>query len=110
MYPGSYSLVIYRGDTVRRTFHLWDDPAKTDPTDLTGVACAAQIRIVPGGKLLVDLDLAVTLPNIIDLTLSAEDSLTLQGNASWDLQLTYAGGDVVTVLAGPVIVTIDVTE
>jgi hypothetical protein len=51
----------------------------------------------------------ITLPNIIDLFLPSTSSQQLPLSAVWDLQLSYASGDVNTPLAGQVTVTADVT-
>ena len=109
MTPGKYTLAIYRGDSYRWQFKLWADTAKTDPIDLTGVTVKAEIRDKSGGTILGTLTCVVTLPNIIDASLAADDSALLKSGV-WDLQLTYAGGDVSTVLAGPATVTPDVTD
>jgi len=109
--PGTYSLTVYRGDSYRWQFKLWADVEKTDPVDLTGVTAKAEIRDKPGGKRVTPLACQVTLPNVIDASLSAVASAALlAGKATWDLQLTYTGGDVSTVLSGPVVVTADVTD
>lgn len=109
--PGEYKLYIYRGDSFRRQAVLWMDQAKTQPADLTGVTAKAEIRDKPAGKKIVSMACTITLPNIVDATLTAaaSGSLTITKGV-WDLQLTYPSGDVVTVLAGPVVVTPDVTE
>ena len=111
MNPGVYPLQVYRGDTQTWQFVLWQDPAKTVPVDLSGAVAKSQIRNRPGGLLRVDLGTAIELPNKVDMSLASAASLTLEaGIWAWDLQLTYAGGNVQTVLAGPVPVTPDVTE
>jgi len=109
MTPGVYQLSIYCGDSYRWQFKLWTDAGKTQPVDLSGVTAKAEIRDRAGGKVLGELVCLVTLPNIIDASIDAVASQTLR-NGVWDLQLTYAGGDVSTVLAGPVKATIDVTN
>jgi hypothetical protein len=109
--PETYVLNIYRGDNYAWQFVFWNDAAKTDPLDLTDVTPKAEIRNKPGGNRVTEMTCAVTLPNIIDLTLSAANSHTLQpGQRVWDLQLTYLSGDVSTLLAGPVLITGDVTD
>lgn len=110
MTPGSYSLLIYRGDTYRWRFTLYQDLAQTVAADLTGVTASSQIRDKPGGTQAAALSCTVTLPNIIDAVLAAIDCAALPASGAWDLQLTYASGDVATVLAGPVNVTPDVTD
>jgi hypothetical protein len=107
--PGTYPLTIYRGDSYAWQFHLWDDDAKTAPTDLADAVAAAEIRTTNPDN--VALECSITAPNIIDVVLPADDSSNLApGNGSWDLQVTYASGGVTTVLAGMVMVTPDVTD
>jgi hypothetical protein len=102
--PGKYALAIYRGDTYRWRFILWADDEKTEPFDLSGVTAAAAIDATL-------LTCSMTAPNIIDVVLPADVSAGLTaGKGAWDLELTYADGDVVTVLAGSVKVTADVTH
>ena len=106
----SYALWPYRGDTGRWRFVLWADAGKTMPVDLTGVAVAAEIRAAPGAQPVTRLACTVTLPNTIDLVLSATLSATLPAQAWWDLQLTYASGDVQTIVGGAVKARGDVTD
>lgn len=108
--PGAYSLSLYRGDTYRWQFKLWDDADKTVPTDLTGVTPKAEIRDKPSGVVKASLACTIVVPNIIDALLSAADCGNLPAKGVWDLQLTYADGDIATVLAGSVDVTADVTD
>jgi hypothetical protein len=109
--PGEFTLDIYRGDTKRWQFKLWNDVNNTDPLDLTGVTAKSEIRDKPSGKKIIPLACSITVPNIINVVLSKALSETLTiSKGSWDLQLTHAGGDVTTVIAGPVVVTADVTD
>jgi len=109
--PGSYSLSIYRGDTHRWQFKLWTDEDKTQPADLTDVTVRSEIRDRPSGKRITPIVCAVTLPNIIDAELDAATSAAITiSRGAWDLQLTYLSGIVVTVLAGQVFVTADITD
>jgi hypothetical protein len=109
--PGQYGLNIYRGDSYSWQFTFWIDVAQTVPLDLTNATAKAEIRTQPGGNLITTLDLNITLPNIILVTLTSPNSymLTMAGGV-WDLQLTYTDGSVLTVLAGYVSVTMDVTD
>lgn len=109
MTPGRMPLSLYRGDTYRWRFSLWQDSARTQPVDLTGATVLAQVRDRAGGTLIATMSCTITAPNIIDAALSAEDSAKLPGSSVWDMQVTYAGGDVATVLAGPVNTTVDVS-
>ena len=69
----------------------------------------SQLRDRTGGTLIVSLTCTIVLPNIIDAALSATDCAKLPSSGAWDMQVTYASGDVATVLAGPVNVVSDVT-
>jgi hypothetical protein len=110
MQPSPFSLDIYRGDTGRWQFAFWTDTALTQPADLTGVTAKSQIRDKPAGTQVTELICTVTLPNIVDVQLAAADSHLLPAKGAWDLQLTYASGEVATPVAGPVTVTSDVTD
>jgi hypothetical protein len=110
MTPGKYSLAIYRGDSYSWQFKLWQDAAKTQPVDLTGVTVKSEIRDKPAGVVLGTLTCAVTMPNIIDASLTAADTTAITTSGVWDLQLTYADGEVSTVLAGAATLTMDVTD
>ena len=105
--PQDYSLSIYRGDSYRWRFVLWQDAARTQPVDLTGVLVAATIRDKSG---MIPLTCTVT-GNQIDVVLDAATSgaLTAGSPGNWDLQLTYPAGDVKTIVAGGVTIRLDVT-
>lgn len=107
--PGYFRLDVYRGDTKRWRFVLWQDDAKTIPTNLSGAVVTAQLRAYPDGEVSALLGCTVTLPNTIDAVLSAADSSRVV-NGVWDLQLAFSGGDVVTALSGNVLVVADVTR
>ena len=110
MTPGDLPLNIYRGDTYHWRFTLWTDSNKTVPADLTGVTVKSEIRDKPSGSVIKPIACTIKMPNIIHATLSAAASGALPSKGAWDLQLTYSSGDVVTVLAGDVAVTPDVTD
>jgi hypothetical protein len=105
----TYPLVLYRGDTYRRQFTVWADAAQTTAVDLTDVLVAAEIRAGTGTTPVYALALTVTLPNVIDLEISAAQSAQLPAAATWDLQLTYPSTDVQTIVKGGVSVQGDVT-
>src|SRR5580765_7264627 len=99
MFPGQYDLELYRGDTARYRFVLWQDEAKTLPIDLTGVTVTAQIRDQPNsGTIRLQLTCATTLPNTIEVTVPSDGAANLHQRGAWDLQLTWPGGDVQTIL------------
>lgn len=110
MTPGTYDLDLYRGDTYGWRFILWQDVAQTIPVDLTGSTAKAEVRSQPGGALAASMTCVVTLPNFIDATLPNSESVKLPEKGSWDLQVTFPGGRVNTVLKGDVIATPDVTD
>jgi hypothetical protein len=107
MIPGTYDLCLYKGDTGRWQFRLWTDEAKTQAADLTGATAKAQIRPGHSGSA-TNMTCTITTPNIIDMALPAGSSPPARG--LWDLEITYASGDVQTVLAGKVTTQGDVTS
>jgi|SRR6476620_5285787 hypothetical protein len=109
MTPAEYSLEIYRGDSGHWRFKFSSSSGQL--SDLTGVIPKAEIRDRPGGTYVVPMSCTVTLPNIVDMQLAAADSAKLMLNkGAWDLQLTYATGEVQTPIGGSVTVTADVTD
>lgn len=110
MRPGVYNLSLYQGDSYVWQYVVWADQCGGVPADLTGVTAAAQIRDQPGGTTVVELICEVMAPNIIHVTLTAEAAAGLPARGGWDLQLTYADGMVVTLVAGWVTVAPDYTR
>jgi len=110
MIPSTYNLTLYRGDTDRWQFLLWADAEKTTPADLTGATASAMIRDkAVGGTFAMSLDCTVTVPNTVDMVLTSEASRDLPAKGVWDLQVTWASGDITSILKGTVSVTQDVT-
>lgn len=109
MQPGNYPLTPYRGDTGRWRFTFWEDAAHTTPFDLAGAEVGAEIRDRSGGDRIVELECVVVLPNSVDVTLQAADSAAAPRTGVWDLQATWTGGVVRTLVGGAVKVTGDVT-
>lgn len=107
MQPANLPLDIYRGDSQRLRIKLFDQ--QNNPIDLTQVTPRAEIRDRPAGTQITPLICTVTLPNIIEVFLTAAASRVLPANGAWDLQLNYSSGEVKTPLAGQVKVTPDVT-
>ena len=110
MKPGVYNLDVYRGDSYAWRLWLWADAARTEPLDLTGCVLKSEVRDKAGGATVVELDVTVTLPNIVDLALSAADCKLCPSKGVWDLQVTFPSGDVRTVIGGTVSVDPDVTD
>ena len=109
MQPGNYQLNIYQGDTHRWSFRLWADEDQSSPVDMSGATAAAEIRDKPGGTVLTDMGCSIT-GNSIDMLLTAANSRLIVVNGVWDLEITFASGDVQTVLKGKVLLTADVTH
>jgi hypothetical protein len=108
MQPANLPLEIYRGDSQRMRVTLY--APEMVPLDLTGAVAKSEIRDRPGGDTIIPLICTITLPNIIDLELTATNSYKLPVAGVWDLQLTFSSGEVRTPLAGQVSVTPDVTD
>jgi len=108
--PGKYDLTLYRGDTHAFRVLLWADNMQTVPYDLTGAEVEAEIREKSAGTFVVALETVVTLPNIVDVTMTPDLFVTCPSKGVWDLQVTTADGEVLTPLAGAVTVTPDVTD
>lgn len=110
MTPGKYDLKLYRGDTHAFRAYLWQDDLLTTAYSLTGCTVAAEIRERSGGTQIVFLNVKVTLPNIIEVTMKPDMYAGCPETGVWDLQVTVtATSEVLTVLAGTVAVTPDVT-
>jgi hypothetical protein len=110
MRPQVFPLALYRGDSYGWQFRVWDDQPGGQPTDLAGVTAAAQVRDRPGGQVVMPLECAVVEPNLVNVNLPASAWGDLQlRHAAWDLELTFPGGAVVTIVAGPAEVVQDVT-
>jgi hypothetical protein len=107
MIPGTYDLCLYKGDTGRWQFRVWTDEAKTQAADLTGATAKAQIRPGHSGAA-TNMTCTITAPNIINMALPANSAPPARG--LWDLEITYASGDVQTVVAGKVTTQGDVTS
>ena len=114
MTPGKYDLRLYRGDTYRWRFVLWQDANHSVPTDLTGCVAKSEIRDKSGGTIKASMVCTIVLPNYVDVYLSDEVCSTLNSSGVWDLQITTnngaPNGDVFTVLAGTMTLTGDVTD
>lgn len=109
MLPGIVDLSLYRGDTARYSFVLWQDSGKTLPVDLTGSTPTAQIRDRPdSNRILLELACEISLPNTVLVVVPGNSTLPPRG--AWDLQLTWGNGDIQTVVAGQVYVVADVTR
>jgi len=107
--PQKHDLALYRGDTERFSVLIYDDDGTT-PTDLTGVTLKAEMRSKAGGTLLAEFDVSSSAAGVVDVLITSGLSTSLPASGVWDLQLTYASGDVWTAVAGKVKITMDVTD
>lgn len=103
--PGHYSLELYRGDSFRRQFALTADG---QPVDLTGATAAAEIRSAPKSLPLYAFTCTI-VDNVITIAMTAAETSALPAHAYWDLQVTYASGEVQTFVAGGISVRGDIT-
>jgi hypothetical protein len=109
MQPAKLDLDLYRGDTWKMRVKLYAQ--NMTPIDLTDTTAKAQIRDRPSGDTIIPLDCTITLPNEVELVLTAENSFKLSNSCTvWDLQISFLSGEVKTPLAGQVSVTPDVTD
>ena len=115
--PASYPLDIYQGDTYRKRFRLNAKAPDNSPVplDLTGWTGTSQVRTSVGGTVLIDFTVTIDADQVENpgqFTISATDEVTALLNvtsAVWDVQFEKSG-EVRTMLAGPVVITPDVTR
>lgn len=109
--PASFPFNFYKGDSYKYRFKLWQDAAKTVPYVLDPVndQAKAQIRDKVGGASITELDVDIVAPNFVDVTVTSEMTNTMVSKGVWDLEITFANGDVYTPIKGAVTVEADVT-
>jgi hypothetical protein len=108
--PAKANLVMYQGDDYAALVTVAD--ASGNPADLTGWQAHSHIRVGPADKypdIAAEMVLRVEGDKII-LGLHAAETRQLAGQYAWDLQLTSPDGARVTLLAGAVNVTQEVTR
>ena len=107
--PDHADLIVYRGDTGRFRVNVTDSTGT--PLDVSGAVFDCDVRLDPLDPTPM-VSLTVTpvagTPSAIDITISAAISAQLQTGV-WDLEMTFAG-EVITLLAGAVTVTADVSR
>jgi hypothetical protein len=105
-------LALYQGDD----YGAWVNVFHPDQTvaDLTGYTAQAQIRTAVADQqpaVTAEFTTAVVLPNQVSISLTHAQTVQFTGqNYRWDMQLTSAAGEIVTILAGKVMVTQEVTR
>lgn len=110
MRPEPFNLDLYRGDSYIFEFALYTDEDATQELVLTGYTVKAEIRDVPAGSVVVDLQPVASLPNIVRVAILPSMYLKIPQSAVWDVQIVAADGFVTTVVHGDVLVRGDVTE
>jgi len=110
MPPANFKMSWYRGDSYGYRFKLWQDAEKTQPYDLTGATVKSEVRDKPGGVVLATLTTVIVEPNFVDLKVTPAMSKASFPKGEWDLEITFANGDVNTPIRGPVTVDADVTD
>jgi len=106
-HPAMLPLDLYRGDDYSLQVRMWNDAAHSIPADLTGVSARGEIR---QGETVMLLDVAVELPNLINVNLAAADWTLAVGAGNWDLQLIFADSKVRTIIAGAVTIKGDIVQ
>lgn len=106
--PTKTDLVIYRGDTGRFRVTVTDPDG--NPVDVSTASWLCQIRRSPDSPEAVTLDVFPVSgdSSSVDVGITPDQSLSIDPNSVWDLQMTK-GGDTVTLLAGLVRLTKDVS-
>lgn len=107
--PSNYDIEIYEGDTFKFRLTLTD--ANGAALNLGGYTAKAQLKTNYADTSPIEFVCVITLPNIVDISLAASTTATLDVNESYiyDVQLTSAGGEVRTYLTGDVTVRPEVT-
>lgn len=108
--PQTLPLKHYRGDTLGLLLKLWNDVNHTQPTSLTGASVLAQVRSNPDSDVVITTFASSITGSQITLTLTPAQTALLPDNASYDVQITYSGGAVQTVLAGDLDAVPDVSH
>lgn len=110
--PQRQDIEQYRGDTCGVLLRLWEDDAKTEPVDLSGVVVTAQVRVkATDAEALTDFAVA-TATNEVTLTLTPTQTRELPTQSVWDCQLDWLGdgASIQTIVSGTIKVTQDVTR
>jgi hypothetical protein len=107
--PAVVNLLIYQGDDFAFTLTVKNPDGSN--TDLTGATFKAQIRDSAGSStstLLATFTTSVAA-NVVTLSLAHADSAKLPLSSVWDCQMTRSGGSVVTLAAGSINLSPDVS-
>ena len=112
--PIKQNIVHYAGDTLGILIRLYDDVAKTQPSNLTGTIVTAQVRATPQ-SVEAEADFAVSvLNNTITLILEPKRTREIPPSSVWDCQVDWDASNpdtnVQTVVAGSLTLQPDVTR
>lgn len=103
-------LFVYQGDTPGWTVNVTDEGGT--PVDISGYTAKAQIRRAAADadpEVAAEMSAVVQSP-FVHLALTASQTAAMTGRYVWDLQLSGAGGEVITIMAGKVTVRAEVTR
>ena len=105
--PQEVNLTLYQGDDFY--LDLFVSNPDNSAADLAGCTASAQIRNSPSSPQILASLSAVINGNAIHLKLDHSDAAKLTQSV-WDAQLVYPSGDIVTLVAGTVTVSQEVTR
>jgi hypothetical protein len=109
--PPTVDLTLYAGDDFSMVLNVFDNGGL--PVDLTGVTAEAQIRANAAADI-IEADFICTVgasgANTVQLVLASVDSAVLPSSCVWDCQLTFPGGVILTICAGKITMTAEVTR
>lgn len=116
-FPATHNVVVYAGDDLSFDIEYVEGPAgsevgksMTGATFIASIAPAAGDDATTAFTVTADAD-QVSNPGKAAVALSSTNSALLTGTAYvWDLEVTWASGDVQTILKGAVSVTQGVSE
>jgi len=106
------NLCLHQGDSWAATVTVLNADGTTP--DLAGYTAQSQFRLAPADQehqVAAELLGVVVPPNLISISLTAEQTTLLVDPAyRWDLQIISPTGEVTTILAGSVAITLAVTR
>lgn len=107
--PAAFDLILYAGDVFNMTVKVFN--ADGTPIDLTGAITKSQIRASSSSAVvLAEFAIQAEDANTFKLSLTSAITASLPANAVWDFQVSSVPGQTVTLAAGKVTVTGEVTR
>lgn len=110
MYLSRADLELVQGDTASWTVTVTNEDGT--PADISTYTAQAQIRraVADADEVVVaDMTTLVESPAVV-LALTSAQTTPMSGFYVWDLQLTGSEGEIITIMAGRVKVTAEVTR